>query len=186
MLAAGIKPNYVIIIDATALVYEQVEGIDKTEEIPLLYLSSVYHKVPQNYKGKKYIICQEGYKKSEDYAKEKGYNLFHTGGSVSTTALDIGIQFNCRRIIFLGLDLAYSNNMDHAVDTAMWNTVVSTDLKQVEDIYGNFIETNNTFNIFRRWIEKRIENVKEIEFIDATEGGAKIKGMKIKRLSECL
>ena len=40
--------------------------------------------------------------------------------------------------------------------------------------------------MYRKWIENRIENVTEIEFIDATEGGAKVKGMQIKKLSECL
>lgn len=40
--------------------------------------------------------------------------------------------------------------------------------------------------MFRLWIEKRIEGIKDIEIIDATEGGALIKGMKIMALSECV
>lgn len=184
LLKAGIYPDYVIIIDANDGVYPQIENVGKTD-IPLLYLSTVYYKIPECYQGKKYLVCQSGYKKAEDYAEKMGYSLFQTGGSVSTTALDIGIQFGCKRIIYLGLDLAYSNNYDHASETAAVNKVRPTDLRQVKDINGNMIGTSKNLDIYRKWIERRISGVKGIEFIDATEGGAKIEGMKIKKLSEC-
>jgi hypothetical protein len=45
------------------------------------------------------------------------------------------------------------------------------------DIYGNPIKTTKVLNIYRKWIEERIKNVRDIEIIDATEGGMKIKGM---------
>lgn len=185
LLNVGIRPNYIIIIDSNKPVLEQVRDIRETQ-IPLLYLSTVYYKVPENYQGKKFIICQKGYQKAEEFAIKKGYNLYQTGGSVSTTALDLGIQFGCKRIIFLGLDLAYTNNQDHASGTPSLNTVRETDLRQVEDIYGNMIGTSKNLDIYRKWIERRIKDVKDIEFIDATEGGAKIKGMKIMKLSKCL
>ncbi|ROR31530.1 uncharacterized protein DUF115 [Mobilisporobacter senegalensis] len=185
LLSVGITPHYVIIIDANDGVYTQIKDIN-TKNIPLLYLSTVYYKIPEDYLGEKYLICQEGYKKAEEFASEHNYHLYQTGGSVSTTALDLGIQFECKRIIFLGLDLAYTNNQDHASGTASFNTVESNDLRQVEDIYGNMVGTSKNLDIYRKWIERRIKEVKNIEFIDATEGGAKIKGMKIKKLSECL
>lgn len=185
LLSAGIKPDYVIIIDGDGNVYRQIENIN-TKDIPLLYLSTVYYKVPAHYQGKKYLICQEGYKKSEDYANEKGYHLYQTGGSVSTTALDIGISFQCRRIIYLGLDLSYTGNKDHATGTASWNTVESMDLRQVEDIGGNLVGTSKNLDIYRKWIERRIKDEKNIEIIDATEGGAKISGMRNMNLSECI
>lgn len=185
LLNAGIKPDYIIIIDANKPVLEQVRDI-REERIPLLHLSTVYSKVLENYQGKKFIICQKGFQKAEEYAIKKGYNLFQTGGSVSTTALDLGIQFGCKRIIFLGLDLAYTNNQDHASGTSNFNTVRDIDLRQVEDIYGNMIGTSKNLDIYRKWIERRIKDVKNIEIIDASEGGAKIKGMKIINLSKCI
>lgn len=185
LLDSGIKPDYVIIIDANDGVYKQIEDLSQTD-VPLLYLSTVNYRIPEQYQGDKYLICQEGYKEAEEYANKFGLNLFQTGGSVSTIALDIGIKFECRRIICIGLDLAYTDNYDHATDTAWINEVSPVDLRQVEDIYGNMVGTSKNLDIYRKWIERHIENVKSIEIIDATEGGAKIKGMKIKKLTECL
>lgn len=185
LIENGIQPDYIIIIDANPEVLNQIENFE-TGEIPLLYLSTVYHKVPRIYSGKKYIIFQEGYQKAEEYAKKKSYHLYQTGGSVSTTALELGIQFRCRRIIFLGLDLAYSNNMDHASGTSSVNQIKSANLRKVTDINGNRVYTVKSLDIYRRWIERRIQGLKHIDFIDATEGGVQKFGMKIMKLSECI
>ena len=181
----GIRPDYVIITDANAAVYPQIEGIGNIG-VPLLYLSTVYHKVVKDYVGDKYFICQKDYNLSEAFACQNGYRLFNTGGSVSTTALDIGIQFGCKRIIFVGLDLAFTNNLDHATGTPVRRWVDTSDRRQVEDIDGGLVSTGKNLDIYRKWIEKRILDEKDISFIDATEGGAKIKGTIIKKLAEVL
>ena len=36
-----------------------------------------------------------------------GIPVFETGGSVTTTALDIALKFSAKQIIFVGVDLAY-------------------------------------------------------------------------------
>ncbi|NLJ96084.1 MAG: DUF115 domain-containing protein [Clostridiales bacterium] len=185
LINAGINPDFIIIIDGTTNVYRQIDGIEHFE-IPILLLSTSYYKISQNYSGKKYIAFQDGFKKAEEYAKTNNLIMYDTGGSVSTTALDIGIKLGCRRIIFLGLDLAYTDDRNHASETAAEKKITSPDFRKVEDINGNLISTGRNLDMYRKWIENRIENVTEIEFIDATEGGAKVKGMQIKKLSECL
>ena len=185
LLHAGIKPDYVIIIDANEPVYRQIEGVE-TADVPLLYLSTVYYKIVQNYQGEKYIIYQKDFLQSEKIAKQMGHQLYQTGGSVSTTALDIGISFGCKRIIYLGLDLAYTNSYDHASGTASVNRILSNDLRQVKDIHGNLIQTSKNLDIYRKWIENRVIGINEIELIDATEGGAKINGFNIVKLNEVI
>ncbi len=186
LLKAGIRPDYVIIIDGNEGVYRQIEGIEEVD-IPLLFLSTVYHKITEYYKGKKYLICQEKFEKAVEFANEKGYNLYQSGGSVSTIALDIGIQFKCRRIIYLGLDLAYTNSYNHASDTAAFDKVDLSNPRQVKDIYGKMINTGKNLDIYRKWIERRINaaDAAGIEFINATEGGAYIEGMKVKKMIQC-
>lgn len=185
LLNAGIKPDYIIIIDPNQGVYAQIEGVEELD-IPLIYLSTVYHKVVENYKGKKYIVLQNGYKKAEMYATKMNYMCFETGGSVSTTSLDIAIQFGCKRIIFLGLDLAYSYNQDHAKDTPSVIEITSDNFRQVDDIYGQKVSTSKNLDIYRKWIEKRIQDVTGVDIIDATEGGAKISGMKVATLYQVI
>lgn len=185
LLDEGIQPDYVIISDGNSIVYWQIDGVEQSK-IPLLFLSTAYYKVSQNYSGKKYLICQNGFQMAEEYAAKKGFRLYQTGGSVSTTALDIGISFCCRRIIFLGLDLAYTNNANHALGTPNANKINPGEHKMVEDISGNLISTGKNLDIYRKWIENRIKDVHGVEIIDATEGGAKIKGMEIRKLSQCI
>jgi hypothetical protein len=185
IIKQGIVPDYVIVTDANPRVYSQIKGVENYE-IPMLLLSTACRNFAKKYQGKKYIICQKDYKKAEEFASQAGAMLFNTGGSVSTTALDIGITFACKRIIFLGLDLAYTNNYVHATDTSQRDLANTEDLRQVEDIHGDLIFTSKSLDMYRKWIENRIRGVEGIEFIDATEGGAKIEGMKIRKLSECI
>ncbi len=183
LLAAGIPVDYIIVTDPNERVYTQIAGYEKSE-IPMLYLSTAFRGFSRNYQGKKYMILQKDYNKSEDFALKKEAMLVQTGGSVSTTALDLGITFGCRRIIFLGLDLAYTDNYVHAAETSRRNLASTEDLRQVEDIHGKLVYTSRTLDMYRQWIEKRIKDVQGIEFIDATEGGAKIKGMKTLKMSD--
>ncbi len=185
LMNAGITPDYVIVTDANPRVYHQIAGYENSS-VPMLYLSSASKSFAQNYKGRKYIICQRDFDKAEDFAREKNLMLFQTGGSVSTTALDIGISLGCERILFLGLDLAFTDHYVHAADTSRRELASTQDLRQIIDINGNQIYTSKSLDIYRQWIENRIRQVKGIEFIDATEGGARIEGMKIMKLSECI
>lgn len=185
LINAGIKPNYVIVTDANARVYAQISGLE-TLDIPMLYLSTAFHGFSSNYQGKKYIVLQKDFNKAEELAEAKGLILFRTGGSVSTTALDIGISLGCKRIVFLGLDLAYTDNFVHATDTSRREMVDTDGLRQVKDIHGNMVYTTRSMDMYRQWIENRIKEVKDIEFIDATEGGAKIQGMKMVELKDII
>jgi hypothetical protein len=185
LMNAGIKPDYIIIIDANELVYRQIEGMEDVG-IPLLGLSTVYHKVFKNYLGSKYLICQEGFKKAENYAFNNNFKLYKSGGSVSTTALEIGIQFKCNRIIFVGLDLAYTNNYDHALDTPLIEKVTGSTFRQIKDNNGDWVNTSRNMDIYRKWIENRIKDVSGIQIINATEGGAKIEGMIVDELKNLI
>lgn len=185
LINAGITPDYVLVTDPNARVYKQIAGLEDCE-VPMLFLSTAYYGFAENYKRGKYLICQRDFPKAEEYAREKGLMTFRTGGSVSTTALDIGIMLGCRRIIFIGLDLAYTDRYAHASSTSRRNATDFDNLLQVEDIYGNMVYTSRSLNMFRLWIENRISNEKGMEFIDATEGGAKIKGMRIARLEDVI
>lgn len=185
LVNAGIQPDYVIVTDANQRVIAQTVGLEDNDA-KMILLATAYKGFANTYKNVKYIAFQKDFSLSEEYARGHGFNLYQTGGSVSTTALDIGITFACSRIIFLGLDLAYPNNFVHASDTSRRELTDTTNLRQVRDINGNMVYTSKSLDYYRQWIEKRIANVEGIEFIDATEGGALIKGMKIMKLEDII
>lgn len=186
LLEAGITPDYVIITDGGSFTYSQTAGLTQ-KNIPLLYLSTVYYKILREYPGAAYLICQEGFQKSEEYAASRHCPVYGTGGSVTTTALDVCIRMKCRRVVFVGLDLAYTNMQNHASGTADVRSKAEGNMV-VKDIYGHDIPTAKNLNLYRKWIEQRIQkaDAAEMEFIDATQGGAWIKGTTIRELHEVI
>ncbi|MCM1157840.1 MAG: DUF115 domain-containing protein [Bacteroidales bacterium] len=187
LLSMGIDVDYVIVTDANSRVYRHIEGLEN-QTVPILYLSTAYKGFAKNYKGKKYLICQKGYEKAEKRAEENGWNLYETGGSVSTTALDVCIRLGCRAIAFVGLDLAYTGSLGHAEETNREkNGVDVEDMQQVPAVGGGMVPTSRVFMIYNQWIAKRVkkEDV-TMPVYDATEGGAIVPGLEITTLREFL
>lgn len=187
LLANDIVPDYVVIIDANSPTLKQIEGIENCG-VPLIFLSTAYYGTVAAYNADRYIACQYGYDKAQELAKKNGYRLYNTGGSVTTLCIDLALQAHCKRLICVGLDLAFTGGFDHASDTAQMKAVDDTSVvyRKVKAIAGGYVNTSKGLDVFRLWIEKRIEGIKDIEIIDATEGGALIKGTKIMALSECV
>lgn len=185
LLAAGIIPHYIIITDPSDFLYDmQLKGLDI--DVPIIVLSTCDKNVMQKYKGFRYIALQEGYPFAEEYAKNNNHNLVKTGGSVATTGLDVAIRMGCNPIIFVGQDLGFTENKTHSKDTFSQDVIESNSLRDVEDVYGNIIQTSKNLYIYLRWIQNRIAEEKDIGFIDATEGGAKIRGTEIMKLSDVI
>jgi hypothetical protein len=185
LLLAGIVPDYIIITDPSDYLYDvQLKGLDI--DVPIMVLSTCDKNVMLNYKGFKYIVLQEGYPLAEEYAKTNNHKLVKTGGSVATTGLDVAIRMGCNPIIFVAQDLAFTENRTHSKNTFSKDIIESNSLRDVEDIYGNIIQTSKNLYIYLRWIQNRISKEKNIEFIDATEGGARISGTKVMKLSEVI
>lgn len=181
LLKENIYPDYVIMADANKSVYRQIEGLEDCN-VPMLFLSTVYSRVVQNYTGRKYMLCQNGFALSEQLAAERGWQLIETGGSVVTVALDLCLRLQAAEIIFVGLDLAYTDQKDHADGTAEQAAVVHETGITVEAAQGGRIPTGKNLKLYLDWIENRIaqrtETEQRIRIIDATEGGAKKRGME--------
>lgn len=187
LLQRGIRPDYGIITDSGSSVSGQVQGM--IQDIPLLLLSTVNSSIVSGYAGRKYVIYQRDYPLAEEAGREEGAECFETGGSVSTTALDIGIRFGCRRIIFVGLDLAYTGGQTHASDTLQVRTVLPGRY-QTEAVDGSMVMTAKNLNLYREWIESRVQRMRAEQdwrpVIDATEGGAKKKGLTVMKLQDVI
>lgn len=118
--------------------------------------------------------------------------IMESGGSVSTDAFQLARYFGFRTIIFVGQDLAFTGGQSHTKgigDILGGNDsyIGSRKIVQVEDADGNLLETDFQMDYYRRWFEKQIEKDRTgLRVIDATEGGAKIKGTIIQPLSETL
>lgn len=183
LLKEGIEPDAVVITDPQEHMYGQIEGLE-TKQIPLFLLSTASAGILKYYKGPVYLVYQEGYKPAEEIAAHFNYPVFQTGGSVSTLALDIAIQFGAEKIILVGLDMAYTGNSSHAGGVGREITDVSG-LREVESIDGMKVYTSRNLDIYRKWIERRISDEKEIPIYN-TGHGARIHGTIEASLPEIL
>ena len=182
LLSLGIEPDYVIVTDANSRIYWHISGLEN-QKIPMLYLATAYKGFSKNYQGPKYLICQNGYEKAEDYAKEHGWNLYETGGSVSTTALDVCIRLGAKSVAFVGLDLAYTDGHAHASGAAARNAMGTEEMQQVPAVGGGTVPASKLFLMYKKWIENRIrQGDVAMPIYDATEGGAIVDGLKLIKL----
>lgn len=184
LLALNILPDYVVFLDAQPRLYQQIRGIENCQ-VPIVCASTACKSIAQKYAGDKFLICQYGYDRAEDYVKDKGYQLYKTGGSVTTITLDMCIRLGCKEIAFIGLDLAYTDNRSHASQTADYHVSDEDDKMMVSAIGGGTVSASRLFVMYREWIERRVaEENGCVTVIDATEGGALKKGMLVMTLEE--
>lgn len=181
LISENIMPAYIVMIDGKAGTRWQIKGIEDCG-IPLIYLSTAAHNVASDYQGKRYIAYQEGIEQSKKYAEDNNLIIFQSGGSVATFAIDMAIRMNCRSVICIGLDMGYTGENTHAGGIGRKIKNKKT-LRKVEAVGGGEVYTSKTLDIYRRWIERRIENVEDIQFINAS-AGARIHGMEEKSLKE--
>ncbi len=141
--------------------------------------------------GKKFFIndfCDHinGFLKSTGHGMVK----LDSGGSVANACFAIGGFLRCKKIILVGQDLAYTGDKTHSAVTVRGEKKTKIDeLEHVVmdvDIYGNPIRSSTEFLLYKEWFEERINAHKDLEVIDATEGGIKIKGTKIMPLRQAI
>ncbi len=181
LISENIMPGYIVVIDAKKGTRWQTKGIENCG-IPLIYLSTAAYSLVSEYNGKRYIAYQEGIELSKKYAEKNNLAAYQSGGSVATFAIDMAIRMKCRRVICVGLDMGYPGNNTHAggIGGKIQN---KKSLRKVESVAGEEIYTSKALDIYRRWIERRIENVTDVTFINAS-GGARIHGMEEKSLKD--
>ena len=127
-----------------------------------------------------------------NFLETTGEKMIHllTGGSVANTCFSLARLFHCKRIILVGQDLAYTGDKTHSAVTVRGSKKTAVeDLEHVEmdvDINGDPIRTSGEFRLYKEWFEQRIDEDKEIEVVDATEGGIRIKGTALMTLHDAI
>ncbi len=195
LAVSEIVPDYCIVTEANARCLKQIDGVENLTPAVLLYLSTSYYGFAKNFKGKKLILFQNGFDEAkraaaEVFGNEKDRFMIDTGGSVTTAAMDLCIKAGAEKIIFIGLDLAYTGGFAHAEKSSRREAVLDANMPEVNDVNGEKLKTTPGMYMFKKWIENKIkevtENGRNIRFINATEGGALTKGMVNMTFKEAL
>lgn len=178
----NIEPDFIVTLDSRKkLMYC---GNQRGFKVPLLCKFEASPDILDNHDGKKIIYnCEEFICNIYKNLGKKFYNI-STGGSVATAAFSICANLGFKRIVLVGQDLAYLDDLTHAGEQTDKNEGEKTINLFVKDIYGNMVKTRHDWYAFLRSYENVIPQLKETDVIDATEGGAYIKGTRVMKLQD--
>ncbi|MBL4932913.1 motility associated factor glycosyltransferase family protein [Clostridium paridis] len=183
----GIEADFACVIDGSEAMYNVSK--DAIEyDTPLLYSEGANKKIIKEHKGKTIHFTSPNYYELNQILGNFGEDVLFQGGSVSHSCVSIADYLGCDPIIFIGQDLAHTNNQVHAKKATMSGEKLHADNYDlyVKDIYGNDVPTTYSLDSFRKSFEDFIKITYEKHFINATEGGADIKGTEIKTLKEVI
>lgn len=192
VLKAGVKPDLVCTIDPESP-ERFFEGMD-LKDIIWMYGKWTRPWIFQQYGGK--IFYQGNYTGMWNtiLSDELGYKFpaVLTGGSVTSDAFMIADYIGFRKIILVGQDMAFTNGISHTsgIEGAFGDNDEYIDSRYqvyVEGIDGQKLKTDFQMWRYKKWFEKIIEkNEGRFRVINATEGGALIKGTINQRLRETI
>lgn len=189
MIDKGIKSDIFVIADSTERNYSLVKDYLDYTDVPMLFSESTNLNILSHHKGNKIFYTYDKLIK-KIVGKEMKY--ISTGGSVAHAMLSYAANIGCNPVILIGQDFAYTDRKAHA-DIAEnkdgsynYDIAVKEDDVYIDDIYGQKVRTSIVLNNQRIAMEQIIGLYKNTTFINATEGGANIKGTKIMKLKEAL
>lgn len=187
LLDEGIRPDFVCSIDPGEGSYIVIEkALDS--DVPLVFSEVSNYKMVEEYKGNKiFFEDMDFHDITYDLIRKKADGLWQ-GGSVAHICISLAAYLGCNNIIFVGQDLAYTNNKYHADSASLNNNSIEKDDKYiyVDDIYGEKVPTTIQLDFYRKNIEEMILEYSEVAFINSTEGGANIKGTLVKLLMDSI
>lgn len=193
----GVKPHLGAGIDPNKMQEERLKNIQDLD-FPFLYRNRVYPGALRNVQGPKlYVTGSGGYEIAglfEDKFDISG-KVIEEGRNVVNFCLEAAFEMGCNPIIFVGMDLAFTEMKAYAEGVVEDPAVQfdekvksETDLCQSlvckEDIYGNEIHTLWKWVSEAKWIGDFAELHPEVVLINATEGGLGFPGIPNMALAE--
>jgi hypothetical protein len=189
LLERGINPSCLGVLDAGEVSYKLVEPHIQKINCPLVYTDMTNERAVNEHKAGKYFFTQNIF--IEEVWGKKIKDLLG-GGSIAHTLTLLATYMECNPIIFIGQDLAYTGERGHAICSGnRWNELTFDMYKRNDDVYvkdinGEPVRTSVLLNNYRVALEDIVKVFHTTEFINATEGGADIKGTKVETLEEVL
>lgn len=191
-----IQPHFGAGIDPNVPQYDRL-STNSSFETPFFYRNRLLHKAFNTIHGPRlYVTGSGGYDISSFF--EEGLGIKGTpieeGHNVVNFCLEIAHALGCNPIIFVGMDLAYTDMKAYASGVIEDNRVEAADITTTQnidqaallktDIYGKPIYTLWKWIAEAEWIGDFAKAHPDIRVINATEGGLGFPGVPNKTLQE--
>lgn len=201
LLAAGVRPHFVLSGDPTEANYLHLKGAEAGSTYFVVEATG-YPDIFTEFQGRTVTCMFE----NSSLGSLSGL-LGHKGslrawGSVATMVLDFALRLRCDPVIFVGQDLAYTEGRTYC-SGLYWEEQLFADVSTPEqwrqrweslragkpaitmvDIFGNAVETTDKLAAYWNWLNKEIQAHPDTTFVNATEGGILRDGLKIMSLRE--
>ncbi|WP_371362968.1 hypothetical protein SRRS_39750 [Sporomusa rhizae] len=161
------------------------------KDLVLLAPGSIWPKIYDEYEGKTVIMARndKGFEKIWTSTFEQ-FEYVSLGHSCATVAFAAAREAGCNPIILIGQDLAYTSGKKHSNLTHTEFEGENDDRDStgvyLEDHEGNLLKSHLVYKIFKEWYEMQIVGNRNLQVINATEGGAYIKGTTRMTLQEAI
>ena len=213
LLAYDIRPDFICTVDFGDINMGHFEGL-MDSDVPLITINRAYAPLLKAWQGPKFIAATPvpGFEHmATGILTDKGH--IEAGGSVAHLCLGVAQLLGCNPITFVGQDLSLGATSHIAQADAMGEILVGENgqiLWKVNDqrcrlhsdemvtmgyahnipgYYGGEVTTNMGLASFLTVFESMVERHQSIKgnlIINATEGGARIKGTKLMSLKQVI
>ena len=191
----GIQPDAIVSLERGEPTYNAFyKGRTFDDKLVLIGPSLLWPKIHEEFPGKQ-LLYAKNHTGLEGWWMDIFPNSQYAslGHSCATAAYAVARKAGCDPVILIGQDLAYTDDKKHSdrvhSDSFQTDNELTEEEKEskdlwVEDIYGGKVRTSETFNLFRHYFEDAA--LAKGTMIDATEGGALIRGTKVMTLKEAI
>jgi hypothetical protein len=185
LMKRDIRPHIVASLERTAGTGKFYESALDVEGISLAFCPVVQPDVYDSFRGKKIIVYRE-FSHFKWFHLDKG--TLPIGPAVSNMVFKMAEYLGCDPIIMIGQDLAFADDGDTHVEDMLFgerDENYYSSIIEAEGNYGRQVKTSRTWEIFKAAHEEDIRYYKGL-CINATEGGAKIRGSHVMTFSEAI
>lgn len=188
--AQGIKPHFGAGVDPNPMQEVRLKQV-KDLNIPFFYRNRLCHEALKLVTGPKlYITGAGGYDVAAWFEEKFGIEgkWVEEGRNVVNFCLEIAFAMGCNPIIFVGMDLSYTDNKAYSPGVVSQNALSISELEASgtirKDIYGKEVHTEWKWISEAKWIGDFAEAHPEITLFNATEGGMGFPGVQNLTLKE--
>lgn len=190
----GIEPDLLVSYDPSEANFRHFEDLH-TPDLPLVYVPTIFPRIVETYAGPRFTSAMDTFPFISWLFQELGEakGLLSSGPSVANVCWHLAFQMGLNPIILVGQDLAYTGlkshaeGATHARSVAIHPNEIGQRYLEVESVDGRTVYTDRAMNSMRLWFEHQISHAPQGHVtIDATEGGARIRGTQIMPLKEAI
>lgn len=194
LLAHGITPDFATSIDMQDITLEKIIDVSaKLGETSLVCSSWVSPMVSKNLPVRQ-VYWSYAAKHIEKWINGLLGGKLLTGGAGTVAHLSFTTAYllGCSPIIFVGQDLAFTNNQDHALHTALTTKGElelfhkKDEILWVEGYGGAKVPTTRAWLSDKHYFEQNMAKDDSRKFVNATEGGLHLDGTEEMALQEAI